>query len=127
MSAAITSGEMKTKSSQPRKQRRARYKAPLHKRKKYLRATLSPSLREKYGKRSAQLRVGDTVKVMRGDRKGHEGKVTAIDLKTEKVIVEGVTIARADGTEKPRPLHPSNLMITKLELKDKTREEILKR
>ncbi|MEM2934480.1 MAG: 50S ribosomal protein L24 [Methanocellales archaeon] len=116
-----------TKSSQPRKQRRAKFKAALHERKKFLRATLSSSLREKYGKRSALLRVGDTVKVMRGDRKGHEGKVTAIDLKNEKVIVEGVTVARADGTEKPRPLHPSNLMITKLDLKDKTREEILKR
>ncbi len=118
---------MATKSSQPRKQRKARFKAALHTRKKYLRATLSPALRERYGKRSALLRVGDTVKVMRGDRKGHEGKVTAIDLKNEKVIIEGVTIARADGTEKPRPLHPSNLMITKLDLKDKMREEILKR
>lgn len=114
-------------SNQPRKQRRARFQAALHEKKKFLRAMLSESLREKYGRRSALLRAGDTVKIMRGDRAGHEGKVTAIDLKNEKVIVEGITIAKADGTEKPRPLHASNLKITKLELKDKTREEILKR
>ncbi len=116
-----------TSSKQPRKQRKARFEAPLHKRKKFLRATLIEGLREKYGRRSALLRVGDTVKVMRGDKAGHEGKVTEIDLKNETVIVEGVTVARADGTEKPKPVNASNLKITKLELKDKTREEILKR
>ena len=37
------------------------------------------------------------------------------------VHVEGATISRADGTESFYPIHPSNVMITKLELTDKTR------
>ena len=44
--------------------------------------------------------VGDTVKVLRGDEEVRdvEGKVTDVDTKTGKVVIEGVTIAKADGT-----------------------------
>lgn len=54
-------------SNQPRKQRKARYTAPLHIKQKYMGALLSKDLREKYGSRSANVIVGDTVKLMRGD------------------------------------------------------------
>jgi large subunit ribosomal protein L24 len=36
-------------------------------------------------------------------------------------------VAKADGTEVPRPLQPSNLMITKLELDDDIRKLTLNR
>ncbi|MFZ2070736.1 MAG: 50S ribosomal protein L24 [Halobacteriota archaeon] len=116
-----------TKSKQPRKQRKARYDAPLHIRHKFMSASLSDELRDKYGKRSFPVRKGDTVKVMRGDDKGTVGKVRSVDLKREKIIVEGVVIARSDLSEVPRPLHPSNVMITRLELKDKLRESASQR
>jgi large subunit ribosomal protein L24 len=90
-------------------------------------APLSPDLREKYDKRNLPVRKGDTVKVMRGDHAGREGKVAGIDSKKMVIEVEGVTVTKADGTEVPRPIHPSNLMIIKLELKDKEREESLTR
>ncbi|MHC1579575.1 MAG: 50S ribosomal protein L24 [Candidatus Alkanophagales archaeon] len=118
---------MRTKSKQPRKQRLAMYEAPLHVRRKFLSAPLSKELREKYGRRSLPVRKGDTVRILRGDFKGKEGKVTAVDLKRGVIFVEGVVVAKADLSEVPRPVHPSNVMITKLDLKDKWRARILER
>ncbi len=115
------------KSKQPRKQRKARYNAPLHVRHKFMSAPFSEELRDKYAKRSFPVRKGDTVKVMRGDEKGKEGKVRSVDLKRERITVEGVVVARSDLSEVPRPIHPSNVVITKLELKDKLRESALLR
>lgn len=108
-------------SSQPRKQRKSRYQAPLHIRHKLMGAMLSPELREKHGIKSIPLRIGDTVKVLRGDHKGKDGKVAKVDLKKMVITVDGVSVTKADGTEVPRPVQPSNVMITKLEIKDEKR------
>jgi large subunit ribosomal protein L24 len=113
--------------TQPRKQRKARYNAPLHKRQKYVHAPLSKALREELKKRNAQLRKGDTVKVMRGDHAGTEGAVEDVDLKRCTIKVAGVSNYRADGTEVPRTIHPSNVMIVKLNLEDAEREKIFAR
>jgi len=107
-------------SSQPRKQRKFRYNAPQHVKSRFVNARLSEELSQKYG-RSARVIVGDTVKVMRGDAAGVEGRVRDIDVHREQVVVEGVSVAKADGKEEPRPIHPSNLMITKLNLEDEKR------
>ena len=117
----------KVSSKQPRKQRRARFKAPLHLRHKFISAPLSRELRERYNRRSFPVRKGDTVRVLRGDDKGAEGKVRSVDLKRERITIEGVVIARADMSEVPRPVHPSNVMITKLDLKDERRAAALER
>jgi len=108
-------------SKHPRKQHKARARAGLHVRKKFLHARLDESLSKRYGRRSFQVKKGDTIKVMRGDFRNHEGKVTSVHLKRESIEVDGVTVHKADGSEVARPLHPSNVMITKLELKDKMR------
>ncbi len=118
---------MRRKSSLPRKQRAESKNAPLHIRRKFLGAKLSKDLEEKYGKRSIPVRKGDTVRIMRGDDRGKEGKVTSVDLKNCRITVEGVVVAKADLSEVPRPVHPSNVMITKLNLKDEWRERALKR
>lgn len=117
---------MKIISKLPRKQRKARYNAPLHQRQKLMSAPLSPELRAKYSRRNLPVRVDDTVMVMRGDHVGTEGKVEQVNLKHGTIVVEGVSVPKADGTEVPRPVHPSNVMITKLELKDEIREITLK-
>ncbi|TGC08469.1 50S ribosomal protein L24 [Methanolobus halotolerans] len=114
-------------SNQPRKQRKARYNAPLHIRQKYMGAPLSKELRAKYGCRSASVIVGDVVKVMRGDHSGSTGKVEAISLKHGTIVVEGVSVSKADGTEVARPVYPSNVMITSLEMKDERREAVISR
>lgn len=114
-------------SKQPRKQRKARYNAPLHVRQKYMGARLSEELSKQYGTRSAAVVKGDTVKVMRGDYKGTEGKITEVSLKDSTIAVDGVISTKVDGTEVPRPIYPSNVMITKLELKDGRRESTIKK
>ena len=114
-------------SKQPRKQRKARYNAPLHVRQKFMGARLSEELSKEYGTRSAAVITGDTVKVMRGDFKGTEGKVQSVSLKDGTISVDGVISTKVDGTEVPRPIYPSNVMITKLELKDGRRASSIKK
>ena len=108
-------------SIQPRKQRKALYTAPLHIRRKLMSANLSKDLRADIGKRSLPIRVGDKVQVVRGDFKGHEGKVESIDAKRYKVTVEGVTLSKPDGNAVLLPIHPCNLMIIEADFKDERR------
>ena len=65
---------------------------------------------------------GDTVRVVRGDDKGKEGKVVRVYRKTGRIIVEGVNIVkkhrRARSAEEqsgiidmPAPIHASNVML----------------
>ncbi|WP_440949118.1 50S ribosomal protein L24 [Methanosphaerula subterraneus] len=109
-------------SKQPRKQRKARYDATQHQRSTMLGAPLAPALREKYGgTRTVRVVTGDTVKVLRGDFVGEEGVVDGVDTRTYKIIVHGVSVKKADGTEVPRKVDPSNVQITKLNLKDPRR------
>jgi large subunit ribosomal protein L24 len=115
------------KSKKPRKQRKFLYNAPLHIRRKMISAHLSEELREKYKRRSFPLRKGDEVKVMRGEFKGTIGKIVKIDTKEYKVYVDTVKKKRSVGTEYLVPIHPSNLLITNLNLEDKYRIKMLER
>jgi large subunit ribosomal protein L24 len=65
---------------------------------------------------------GDTVRVMRGDDKGKEGKIIRVFPKTGRVTIEGVNIVKkhrrartADEQsgimEMPAPVHASNVML----------------
>ena len=108
-------------SKQPRKQRKALYNAPAHARGKHLSATLSKDLREKLGKRSLPIRSGDKVSVLRGDFKGHEGKVLDVDYGSYKVTIEEVTLSKPDGTATFLPVDPSNLMIIEADMEDDRR------
>ena len=105
----------------PRKQRKRYYTAPLHKKRKWIAAHLSEELLTKYNRRSAPLVKGDTVKVMRGSYKGHSDKVVGIDTKKMTISVEGVTSTKVDGTKVIKRIHPSNVLITKLNLTDRWR------
>ncbi len=118
---------MSVKSKKPGKQRLALYKAPLHKRKNLLVAPLSPELQAKYGVKRLTVRKGDTVKIMRGEWKNHEGKVVSVDYQKIAVHIDGVTIRKADGTPVYYPIHPSNVVIIGLDLSDRKRKELIKR
>jgi large subunit ribosomal protein L24 len=102
------------KSRKPRTQRKFRYTAPLHIRKKFVHVHLSKELRTKIKKRSIQAKSGDKVRIMRGKFKGKEGKISKIDLSECKIFVEGITQKKANGKEVPIPIDPSNLMIIEL-------------
>jgi large subunit ribosomal protein L24 len=109
------------------KQRKARAEAPLHRKHRMISAHLDAALIREYNVRSLPVRKGDTVKIIRGtkDIKASEAKVASIDLKKCKVVIEGVTIAKADDTQKRRPVDPSDIVITKLDLSDPWRRRKL--
>jgi len=90
-------------------------------------APLSSDLKKSHGINTLPVRRGDTVKIMRGEREGFEGKVAGVDRTKYRISIEGVTRERVDGTAVPVPIHPSKVMITSLNLDDKWRKEILKR
>ena len=115
------------KSKKPSKQRKLLYQAPGHRRAKVMSANLSPELRSKYGRRSFPVRVGDTVKIMRGDFSGIEGKVSEVDRASYRVYIDGVTREKVSGDNVKVPIHPSNLMIVSLNLEDKWRVKALER
>lgn len=75
---------------------------------------------------------GDTVRVMRGDDRGKEGKVLRTFPKTGRVLVEGVNIVKkhrkartADEqsgiVEAPAAVHASNLMLVDAKTGEPTR------
>lgn len=108
---------MKTK--KPRKQRK-RQKNDLAR--KGIHVHLSKELRAKYKMRSFGLRKGDEVKIVRGKFKGKVGRVEKVVPKKSQVFIEGIQIQKADGTNTKVPIHPSNLVITGLDLSDKLRK-----
>ncbi|MEA3202825.1 MAG: large subunit ribosomal protein [Thermoplasmata archaeon] len=111
--------------TQPRKQRLQRLTAPHHVARKQMASHLSEELLLKYNRRSLTVIKGDEVKLMRGDWKGTSGKVLTIDARFRKVTVDGITNKKADGTEVPLPVDPSNLLIVKLNLEDNRRRSKL--
>jgi large subunit ribosomal protein L24 len=65
---------------------------------------------------------GDTVRVVRGDDKGKEGKIIRVYTKTSRVVVEGVNIVKRHRKARraeeqsgivdfPAPIHSSNVML----------------
>ena len=65
---------------------------------------------------------GDTVRVVRGDDKGKEGKILRVYTKTGRVTIEGVNIVKkhrrarraeekSQIMEMPAPVHASNVML----------------
>ena len=117
------------------KQRQAQPDAPLHERRKRIRARLITDDPDLTSIRSVTVRVGDEVEVLRGDfgfpnsvkadsrgkrlgqsrgRSGIKSNVVGVDTKSGFILVEGVTTTTADGKEEALPIHPSNLIVTKL-------------
>ncbi len=109
------------RSIQPRKQRKYRYNAPLHIKKKLVSSHLSKELIKKYNKRSITLITGDKVEILRGNFKGKTGTVEKVDRKDLKAYITGIETAKKDGSKTKYPIDPSNLIITELKLEDKKR------
>ena len=110
-------------SSKPSRQRKSYYDKPLHVSYKEFSMHLSRDLRKEVGRRSLEGRKGDTVKVMRGNKNvnGKQGKITGILRPKRMVFVEGIVRKKTDGTEKPVPLRPSNLLLVAIDTKDERR------
>ena len=88
---------------------------------------LSKELSEKYKTRSMGVISGDSVIIMRGNFRGVEGKVTKVNYKKNFINIDGVTMEKANGDTIFVPIPPSKVMITKFNLEDKRRQDILDR
>jgi large subunit ribosomal protein L24 len=111
----------------PRKQRKRLYNAPAHIRHKLMAAPLAPELIRSKGVKSLPVKKGDTVRVVRGDHIGFEGKVNRVDMKRYRIFLEGLTREKVDGTNIFVSVHPSKVMIKNLKLDDKWRKAIVER
>ncbi len=105
----------------PGKQRLKVYEADLTLQQKLMAGHLSKELRAKHGTRGLPIRVGDTVKVMRGDYKGKTGAINQVDRARNNVYITGLMRKKADGKEAFLAFRPSNLLITAIDAKDKKR------
>src|SRR2546428_13218961 len=85
-------------------------------------AHLADDLKTRYSTRAVPIRKGDSVRVLRGEFAGLEGKVDTIDRPHSRVFVEGMTREKTAGG-KPSRLsdHPSKAILTNLNLPDKWR------
>ena len=113
-------------SKKPRKQKKFLKNAPLHIKKKFVRANLSKELQKKSNKRSFGLRRDDKVKIVRGQFKGKSGKVESVLVKKSKVIITGIEAIKKEGSKTKYPVHISNIVIETLALDDKKRDNKFK-
>ena len=109
-------------SSLPRKTRNHQiYYATIQRASKQLSCSLSKELRKKYGKRSARIIEGDTVKIVRGEFAGIDGKVTKISIPDRGVNIEGVKKEKLKGDKFDVYVHTTNIILTSLDSGDKWR------
>jgi large subunit ribosomal protein L26e len=76
--------------------------------------------------RSLPIRRDDEVIIVRGTNKGREGRVVQVYRKKYVIHVDRVTRDKTNGTTVQLPVHPSNVVITKVKL-DKDRKTIITR
>jgi large subunit ribosomal protein L24 len=98
---------------------------PKHVRDAMIGATLAETLRQQYGRRSARVTKGDSVKVLRGEYSGIEGKVEKVNTKRGTLAIEGIQREKVRGGNVKVQIHASNVMITAFNLDDKYRKNKL--
>ncbi|NVM30795.1 MAG: 50S ribosomal protein L24 [Candidatus Helarchaeota archaeon] len=120
--------DKKSKTKSRRKQRKRFYNQPHHKRNKLFTAKLHDDLLEDHDIKRLPIRKDDTVLVVRGEFRDMEGKVSRIDRQKAQLFIDGASIEKSSGTTFDIPIHPSNVVLTKIEVKkDKWRKKIIDR
>ena len=89
-----------------------------HKRDKFLGANLSVNLREQHNKRSMRVIKGDTVRILRGEYVGIEGKVEKVNTVRSTLSIEGVQREKIRGGNVKVQVHASNVQIISLNTDD---------
>jgi large subunit ribosomal protein L24 len=100
---------------------------PKHRRDKMIGAVLEDGLRKQYGTRSIRVIKGDSVRVLRGEYTGVEGKVEKIDTERATFHIEGIQREKIRGGQVKVPIHSSNVMVIALNLDDKYRSKRLQK
>lgn len=92
-----------------------------HKREKLLGANVSKNLRGQYKKRSMRVIKGDTVRILRGEYAGIEGKVEKVNTERSTLSIEGVQREKIRGGNVKVQIHASNVQIISLNTDDEYR------
>jgi len=92
-----------------------------HKRDKFLGANLSENLREQHRRRSMRVIRGDTVRILRGEYVGIEGKVEKVNTERSTLSIEGVQREKIRGGNVKVQIHASNVQIISLNTDDEYR------
>lgn len=85
-------------------------------------SNLSDNLKKQYNKRSLKVIKGDTVRILRGEYKGVEGKVEKINSLNGRLSIEGVQREKIKGGQVKVQIHSSNVVISSLKLDDDYRK-----
>jgi large subunit ribosomal protein L24 len=102
------------------------YRATYATKGKQLGSPLTKELRKKYGKRSIRVIIGDTVKVLRGEYRGIDGKVSKILTNNRKLTIEGIKKEKSKGEKFDILIPTYNVIITDLNLDDHWRKKKLR-
>ena len=97
--------------------------SPKHVRDKNICSTLTDDLREQYRRRSIRVIKGDTVRVMRGEYTGIEGKIEKVNTTRGTLSIEGVQREKVRGGNVKVQIHSSNVRVSGLNLDDKYRQD----
>lgn len=89
-----------------------------HKREKLLGASLSDNLRKQHNRRSMRVVKGDTVRILRGEYVGIEGKVEKVNTVRSTLSIEGVQREKIRGGKVKVQIHASNVRIISLNTDD---------
>jgi len=89
-------------------------------------ANVASNLRNQYSKRTLRVIKGDTVRILRGEYKGIEGKIEKVNTKRGTVSIEGVQREKIKGGNVKVQIHASNVQIISLEMGDPVRVNKLK-
>lgn len=92
-----------------------------HKREKLLGANLSENLRNQHNKTSMRVIKGDTVRILRGEYVGIEGKVEKVNTERSTLSIEGVQREKIRGGKVKVQIHASNVQIISVNTDDEYR------
>ena len=104
---------MRIKSTKPGKQRKALFNAKNHQRSKLLSTRIADFLKDDYGIKRVPLRVGDQVRVVKGEYQDFEGEVIELSRKNQRAKIKEAVFEKTDGTQFHPSIHISKLVISK--------------
>ena len=103
------------------------YRATFNVKSKQLTSPLSNELRKKYSRKSVRVVEGDSVKIVRGEFKGVDGKISEVSTAKNSVAIEGIKKEKTKGDKFDVYIHTSNLLVTGLNTDDKWRIKKIER
>ena len=96
-----------------------------HRRDASIAAHLDDNLNRQYSLRSYRVIKGDTVRIMRGEYSGIEGKVESVNTIRGTLAIEGIQREKVRGGNVKVKIHSSNVLISNFNMNDKYRQNKL--